>query len=52
MTEAECHSRLSQLRDHYGKTDAEVVAEAQSQTLEMTPHMVEWLILLDRGDLV
>ena len=52
MTEAECHSRLAQLRDHYGKTDVQIVAEAQSQTLEMTPHMVEWLVLMDRGDLV
>ena len=52
MTEAECHSRLAQLRDHYGKTDAQILAEVESHTLEMTPHMVEWLVLMDRGDLV
>jgi len=52
MTPAECEARLAQLREHYGKTDTQIMADAESPTLEMTPHMVEWLILLDRGDLV
>jgi len=52
MTPAECEARLAQLREHYGKTDTQIMADAESQTLKMTPHMIEWLILLDRGDLV
>jgi len=52
MTSEERASRLAQLRDFYRRTDAEITAEAESHALEMSPHMVEWLILLDRGDLV
>jgi hypothetical protein len=45
-------SRLTDLREYYGKTDQDIVATAQDGTLELSPHMVEWLVLLDRGDLL
>jgi hypothetical protein len=52
MEPEERQSRLAQLREHYGKTDAEIIEAKIAGTLELSPHMVEWLILLDRGDLV
>ena len=52
MAPAEIEERLRQLRDHYGKSDAEVVNEASEGTMSPEPQFVEWLILLGRGDLV
>ena len=52
MSSENRESRLSDLREHYGKTDQEIVAAATDGALELSPHMVEWLILVDRGDLL
>jgi len=46
------HQRLSELRDFYQMTDDEVVARAKSNNLPFEPHFVEWLVLIDRGDLI
>lgn len=52
MSAEECETRLTQLREHYGMSDDQIIAAAENHELEMTPHLVEWLILSDRGDLV
>lgn len=52
MGPEEVARRLQDLREFYGKRDQDVVQGATEGTLEMSPHMVEWLILLGRGDLV
>ncbi len=52
MAPAEIEDRLRQLREHYGKTDAEILVEASEGTMSPEPQFVEWLILLGRGDLV
>ncbi len=44
--------RLADLRRAYGKTDAEVIALAESRTTPLEPHFAEWLVLLNRGDLI
>jgi hypothetical protein len=52
MGAEEVARRLEDLRAHYNRTDAAVIQAASDGKLELSPHMVEWLILLDRGDLV
>jgi hypothetical protein len=52
MTDAERSERLQQLRNHYGMGDDEVISRAESKKLDMEPLVIEWLILLGRGDLV
>ncbi len=52
MLPGEIEVRLRQLRDHYGKSDDEILDEASAGTLSPEPQFVEWLILLGRGDLV
>jgi hypothetical protein len=52
MTEAERQERLKQLSEHFQLTDQEVVRKAEARQLSNEPEFVEWLVLLDRGDLV
>ncbi len=52
MLPGEIDVRLQQLRDHYGKSDDEILSEASAGALSPEPQFVEWLILLGRGDLV
>jgi hypothetical protein len=44
--------RLSELSSHYGWTNDELISKAANQTLPAEPEFVEWLVLLDRGDLI
>jgi hypothetical protein len=52
MTETERQERLKQLSEHFGLTGDEVVRKAEARELPHEPEFVEWLVLLDRGDLV
>ena len=52
MSAEEVERRLAELRAHYLFTDHAVIEKAQQGTLPPDAHFVEWLILLDRGDLV
>jgi hypothetical protein len=52
MTEAERQQRLKELSEHFGLTGEEVVRKAEARELPREPEFVEWLVLLDRGDLV
>ena len=52
MNEEEVEWRLSELRAFYGLTDQEVIDKAVGGELQPDAHFIEWLILLDRGDLV
>ena len=52
MTETERQQRLKELSEHFGLTGEEVVRNAEARKLPHEPEFVEWLILLDRGDLV
>ncbi|MGO8788282.1 MAG: hypothetical protein ACLQVL_12990 [Terriglobia bacterium] len=52
MTEAERQQRLKELSEHFGLTGEEVVRKAEARELSNEPEFVEWLVLLDRGDLV
>lgn len=52
MTETERQERLKQLSEHFQLTDQEVVRRAEAGELSNEPEFVEWLVLLDRGDLV
>ena len=52
MTEAERQERLKELSKHFGLTGEEVVRKAEAGELPHEPEFVEWLVLLNRGDLV
>lgn len=52
MSPDEVKRRLTELKEFYGLTNEEVIAMAQRGTLLRGAHFVEWLMLLDRGDLV
>ena len=52
MTAGERKQRISDLESHFGIPSAEVIRRAEAGTLPTEPHYVEWLVLLDRGDLV
>lgn len=52
MTAEERQQRITELESHFQMTSAEVLTRAGSGTLPAEPHFVEWLVLLDRGDLV
>ena len=51
MTAAERQKRLSELAEHFGLTDDQVVKKAEEETLPSDPEFAEWLVLLGRGDL-
>jgi hypothetical protein len=44
--------RLQSLRDHFAMTDEQVIECAQAGTLPSDPAYIEWLVLLNRGDLI
>ena len=52
MTGAEHDQRIADLESHFQMNSAEVIRQAESGVLPTEPHFVEWLVLLDRGDLV
>lgn len=52
LTPEECEQRLSALQDWSGQTNADVIALAENRQLPADPEYGEWLILLDRGDLL
>jgi hypothetical protein len=52
LTESERRQRISDLEAHFNMTAPEVIRRAESGTLPVEPHFVEWLVLLGRGDLV
>ncbi len=52
MTDLERAERIAEFEAHFQMTSADVIERAQSGTLPTEPHFVEWLVLLDRGDLV
>jgi hypothetical protein len=52
MTASERQQRISDLESHFGIPSSEVIRRAEAGTLPTEPHYVEWLVLLDRGDLV
>lgn len=52
MTASERQQRISDLESHFGIPSAEVIRRAEAGTLPTEPYYVEWLVLLDRGDLV
>jgi hypothetical protein len=52
LTDEECESRLVTLREWKGLSDKEVIEKAEAHQLPSDPEYGEWLILLDRGDLI
>jgi hypothetical protein len=52
LTDEECESRLVTLREWKGLSDKEVIEKAEARQLPSDPEYGEWLILLDRGDLI
>jgi hypothetical protein len=51
MSDAERQEHLDQLRTHYGKSDEDVIREAQEGILPSDPEYTEWLVLMGRPDL-
>jgi hypothetical protein len=49
---AEIQERLATLREWSGLTDSQIIEMAEMQTLPLEPEYAEWLVLLDRGDLI
>lgn len=52
LTPAEKEARLAHLREKLGKTDEQVIEMARTGRPLDEPDYAEWLVLLDRGDLV
>jgi hypothetical protein len=52
MSHEEVEDRLNQLRKHYGLTDQLVLEDARNGSLPAEPHFAEWLVLLERSELV
>jgi len=52
LTQEEVEKRLAALREWAGKSDAEVITLAENQMLPTDPEYGEWLILLNRGELL
>lgn len=52
LSSEEIEARLQQFREHFKKTDGQVIQDAESQQLELSPLYVAWLIYLGRGDLI
>ena len=48
----ECERRLAALQEWTGKTNDDVIALAENRQLPTDPEYGEWLILLNRGDLL
>lgn len=52
LNEEEKESRLEALREWANNSDQEIIALAEKKQLPSDPEYGEWLLLLDRGDLV
>lgn len=52
MTDEERAERLDELAKHYRLSGEQVIQQAEAGELPTDPNFVEWLVLLDRGDLV
>ena len=52
LSDEECDRRLAALQEWTGKTNKEVIALAENRQLPTDPEYGEWLILLNRGDLL
>jgi hypothetical protein len=52
LTSEECELRLVALREWAGMSDDEVIKKAEAKQLPYDPEYGEWLILLERGDLI
>jgi hypothetical protein len=52
LTQPERERRLEALRAWASLTDADVITRAEQKTLPPDPEFAEWLVLLDRGDLL
>ena len=52
MTASERRQEIGELESHYKMTSEEMLRLAESGTLPADTHFVEWLVLLERGDLV
>lgn len=52
LTIEEREVRLSALREWSGRSDSEVIALAEAHQLPPDPEYGEWLVLLERGDLL
>jgi hypothetical protein len=52
LTEEEANIRLSALQEWTGKSNDEVIKLAENHQLPHDPEYAEWLILLNRGDLL
>lgn len=52
MSETERSARLKDLAERFGMSDEEVIRRAEEKNLPSNPSFAEWLILLDRGDLL
>jgi len=52
LTPEERASRIAELEDHFRMTSEQAIAQAVAGTQPSDPLFVEWLVLLDRGDLV
>lgn len=48
----EIQERLATLREWSGLTDSQIIEMAETRTLPPEPEYAEWLVLLERGDLV
>lgn len=52
LTTEEVEERLQNLREHGNLTDQQVIEMAEAGALPSEPYFAEWLVLLDRGDLI
>ncbi|QSJ15807.1 hypothetical protein JYQ62_29020 [Nostoc sp. UHCC 0702] len=52
LTSEERQTRLAKLQEWSGLSDSEVIEMAEAQTLPPDPEYAEWLVLLERGDLI
>jgi hypothetical protein len=52
LTDEEKEQRLAALRDRFALSDAEMIARVERGDLPLEPEHAEWLVLLDRGDLL
>jgi len=52
LTVEECDERIDALQEYLGKTNEEVITLAENRQLPTDPEYAEWLILLNRGDLL
>lgn len=52
LSDEEIQERLATLREWSGLTDSQIIEMAQMGSLHPEPEYAEWLVLLNRGDLI